>query len=440
MKNLRSYVIILLIAFAALFWWLFGSCLELEKPTLQLQEDITTIGRQKVINLTFRDSKSGLRSILVTLTQGDKTVALSSEQFPEKGLREKTLALAVSPYDLKFSNGTAVLTVSVDDRSLFKNKKTLSRSVQIDMVPPQIFLMNTMNHINPGGACVVTFRTSKPITAGGVWVNDRFFRGYPVLISNLPALVTYFALPFELTKESTKLRVAVRDQAGNEASTNLPFLVMEKKFRSDRMELSDAFLQQKMPEFQIADPSLRGKTPIETFVTVNGIGREQNFKTIQTICRHSEPKRLWQESFLRMNNAAPMALFGDRRTYIYRNEIVGNSIHLGVDLASTMHSPVEASNNGIVVFTGPLGIYGNTVIIDHGLGLHSLYAHLSSLEVRKGQSVKRGDSLGSTGTTGLAGGDHLHFSIIVGGEFVNPQEWWDPHWIKDNVDAKMVAF
>jgi murein DD-endopeptidase MepM/ murein hydrolase activator NlpD len=142
-----------------------------------------------------------------------------------------------------------------------------------------------------------------------------------------------------------------------------------------------------------------------------------------------------------MKNAAPMAQFGDKRSYVYDGRIVGESIHLGVDLASTAHSSIEAANNGLVAYTGTLGIYGNTVILDHGLGLFSLYAHLNAIHVKNGQDVKRGEPVGQSGTSGLAGGDHLHFSLIVGGEFVNPQEWWDAHWISDNVTKKLdVSF
>jgi murein DD-endopeptidase MepM/ murein hydrolase activator NlpD len=59
------------------------------------------------------------------------------------------------------------------------------------------------------------------------------------------------------------------------------------------------------------------------------------------------------------------------------------------------------------------------------------------MSVSAGQGVKRGDIIGNTGATGFAGGDHLHFSVIVGGVFVNPIEWWDPHWIRDNVTIKL---
>ena len=113
---------------------------------------------------------------------------------------------------------------------------------------------------------------------------------------------------------------------------------------------------------------------------------------------------------------------------------------MGIDLASTRHAPVEASNSGVVVFTGYLGIYGDTIIIDHGFGLFSLYAHLGMIKVKEGQTVTKGELIGHTDTSGLAGGDHLHFSMLVGGKFVNPREWWDPHWIKDNVEGKLADY
>jgi murein DD-endopeptidase MepM/ murein hydrolase activator NlpD len=118
---------------------------------------------------------------------------------------------------------------------------------------------------------------------------------------------------------------------------------------------------------------------------------------------------------------------------------VGESIHTGVDLASLAHASIEAANAGVVRFAGPLGIYGNTVIIDHGLGLATLYGHLSAISTRPDQTVKRGEAIGTSGVSGLAGGDHLHFSILVNGQFVDPREWWDPHWIEDNVMKKMAG-
>jgi murein DD-endopeptidase MepM/ murein hydrolase activator NlpD len=228
--------------------------------------------------------------------------------------------------------------------------------------------------------------------------------------------------------------ILARDEAGNETNVAVPCNIKAKKFRADKMNLGDNFLQQKMPEFQAMVPSLRGKTPLEVFTYINSNMRNDNLLTIQKICQKSSDKELWEGTFLRMKNGAPMALFGDRRTYIYNGKAVGESIHTGVDLASNARSPIEAANKGIVVYTGALGIYGNAVIIDHGLGLFSLYGHMSSIDTTVGKKVDKGEKIGVSGTSGLAGGDHLHFSIIVGGQFVDPKEWWDPHWIKDNLN------
>ena len=99
-----------------------------------------------------------------------------------------------------------------------------------------------------------------------------------------------------------------------------------------------------------------------------------------------------------------------------------------------------SANGGKVVFTGFLGIYGETVIIDHGMGLQTLYSHLRQIDVKEGQSVKKGDILGKTGVTGLAVGDHLHFGMVLSGLEVIPIEWWDAKWLEDNVTQKLRRF
>ena len=139
-------------------------------------------------------------------------------------------------------------------------------------------------------------------------------------------------------------------------------------------------------------------------------------------------------------NGAPLAAFADQRRYEFNGEIIDKATHLGYDLASLKGSPVPAANNGRVVFAGLLGIYGNAVILDHGLGVFSLYGHMSSTGVKVGEVVGRGDTLGRTGDTGLAGGDHLHFGLLVHGTYVDPVEWWDGHWIHDHVEARLAAF
>jgi len=131
------------------------------------------------------------------------------------------------------------------------------------------------------------------------------------------------------------------------------------------------------------------------------------------------------------------ANFADERTYTYNGEPIDKAYHLGYDLSVTKRYPAEAANVGTVVFAGDLGIYGNTVILDHGLGLFTLYSHLSAIGVKDGEAVKQRQVLGRTGETGLAAGDHLHYGVYLHGVAVLPVEWWDPKWIKDNIQPKL---
>ena len=141
--------------------------------------------------------------------------------------------------------------------------------------------------------------------------------------------------------------------------------------------------------------------------------------------------------FLRLANSKRMAGFADHRTYLYQGKKIDEQTHLGIDLAAYSRDKVTAANHGKVVFTDSLGIYGQTVIIDHGFGLFSMYSHLSRIDVQPDQIVAKNEPIGLTGNTGMAGGDHLHFGMLVHDTFVNPVEWWDASWIKNNITSKI---
>jgi hypothetical protein len=416
--------------------WFYTTMGESVGPKAVIDEDPVMIGKQKILTIAFSDEGRGLRHTDIVITQDARANVLASNDYPEAGVLRKDVSVAIDAAALKLQDGPATLTLTAVDHSLWKNRTVVTRPARIDLLPPQVFQLNPTNHINQGGACVLAYHLSEAVSLTGVQAGDHFYPGYPVTLSGKPGYAAYFALPLDATSGSPQIRIMARDRAGNETLSGIPTLIKKRNFRTDTMNLTDAFLEKKMPEFQADIPALRGKTSLETFVYVNTQLRNDNLQTIQSICRKSEPRQLWQDEFLRMKNAAPMALFGDHRTYLYNGKPVGESLHAGVDLASLAHSPIEAANNGIIRFAGPLGIYGNAVIVDHGLGVTTLYAHMSAIQVRLDQTVKRGEVIGSSGTTGLAGGDHLHFGVAIHGRFVDPREWWDPHWIADNVRAK----
>lgn len=440
MKKTGVFVAVAVIVLfcGALGWLYFADYLDRGKPVIALESDIIAIGKKKDILINFSDKSSGLSSLKVEIVQNNKSHIVFQETLPSRGNKLKTIQLTINSEELKLKNGLAVINITAADCSLFKNKTIVTEQVRIDTLPPQIFVMNPVNYINQGGTGFITYRTSKPTLQTGVFVNDQFYRGYTILINNRPTSLAYFALSPEADKVKTKITIFARDDAGNEARVSMPFTIKPKKFRADKVNLSASFLNKIMPDFQASTPQLEGKTPEEVFAYVNTTMRDENNKIIQAFCAKSINKQLWQGVFLRMRNAKPMALFGDQRTYLIDGISYGAAVHQGVDLASLAHAPIEAANNGIVLFAGPLGIYGNAVIIDHGLGICSLYGHLSSIEATVGKTVRKEERIGFSGATGLAGGDHLHFSIMAGGQFVNPQEWWDQHWIEDNVMKKMA--
>ncbi|MCD6487448.1 MAG: M23 family metallopeptidase [Syntrophobacterales bacterium] len=438
-KFLRYLLFIMLIALVGGGIWSFMVYFEGEEPEIILNRDIKMIGQETAFDITCIDRKSGLRNLSVNISQGGKKYTLSSLNLPQKGINKETIKVNVFPEELKLHDGIATIDIAVTDYSLRKNTTVRAFEVVIDTIPPRISPAGFSNYINPGGSCVAVYSLSEEVSRSGVQVDNNFFPSYSETTTNKIRHISYFAIPMDIAKKNLKISIQAEDNAGNISLCPVSFHIRNKKFRGDRMNISQRFLEMKMPEFQRRYKDLRETTLLEAFLRVNSEMRTDNLKTIETICKDTRPEQLWEGTFLRMKNAATMATFGDRRTYYHDGREISKSVHMGVDLASTKNAPVEASNGGIVVFAEYLGIYGNTVIIDHGMGIFSLYGHLSSVSVNKGQAIGKGEVIGRTGNTGMAGGDHLHFSMIAGGKFVNPVEWWDPHWIKDNITRKLAS-
>jgi murein DD-endopeptidase MepM/ murein hydrolase activator NlpD len=173
---------------------------------------------------------------------------------------------------------------------------------------------------------------------------------------------------------------------------------------------------------------------------INGELRRKNNDKIASFAAQTKPELLWRGVvFHPFSNTAVESAFADHRIYMYNGKEIDQQVHLGFDLASFAGTPIVSANRGIVVFADELGIYGNCVIVDHGLGVQSLYGHLSSIEVKAGQTIEKEQQIGRSGMTGMAGGDHLHFTMLVNGKMVNPVEWWDAHWIQDRILRKLKA-
>lgn len=421
--------------------------LESTPPAITVANPPSFLGRETSIAIRATDERSGLREISVSLVQGDKTFHVGSRTFEKgawwmgNGVKDAEETFIIRPLDLGLASGPAKLQVTARDSSLWDgsrgNEGIWKADVAIDLTPPAISLKSTSHNLNSGGTGVATFTVNEDVASAGVRVDGEYFPAYPAPGMGKGSYTAFFAVPYT-SDRLERLVVEAVDRAGNVAVTGIPHRIKYHRPKVDRIIITDTFLASKMPEFTAADPNLTG-SPIEIFERINTELRARNNEEIRAITQAGTPEVLWEGTFIRLPKASGRAGFPDERHYIYQGKEIGTTYHLGVDLASLKHAEIPAANTGIVAHTGYLGIYGNTVIIDHGMGLFSLYAHLSEIGVEKGSRVKRGDIIGRTGATGLAGGDHLHFSMLVNGHFVNPIEWWDESWIRDRVLANMHA-
>ena len=349
--------------------------------------------------------------------------------------------------DLK--TGPAKIVVTAERPVLYGMRKataTATRDVQVRLERPQIAVLSTKHYINLGGSEVVIYKATPADVRSGVRVGDLTYPGYPASGAKVPGVnisdpavrIAFIALRYD-QDVNTPMYAYAQDEAGNAARADFDRLTFPKPFKKSRIQLDDRFLERVVPAIleTTNEVNPQGST-LEKFLVINGELRRKNADKIASYAAQSSPELLWGgAAFVPFGNATVEAAFADQRTYVYDGKDVDRQTHLGFDLARVVNSPIQAGNRGKVVHAAPLGIYGNCVIIDHGMGVQSLYAHLSSIGVNVGDMVEKAQELGRSGMTGLAGGDHLHFTQLVNGQMVNPVEWWDAHWIEDRILRKL---
>ncbi|SHN54032.1 M23 family metallopeptidase [Desulfovibrio litoralis] len=398
-------------------------------PEVSLTPKTAYTSPKQEFTLKVSDVDSGVQSVVVTVKKGDNISTVLNQVFsPAVKSQELKFSLA----DTGIKDGKLELEVVVNDSSYAGfgrgNKNIIKLPLTIDMTPPRFEVKTMPPYIRKGGTACAVYSVNKDTASTGVKVGDYFFEGFKQ--ANGDYLV-FFAFPYHMTPNEFSPQLIAEDLAGNIGKIPLAVNRINREFRKDNIPITDNFLDTKMPEFEQDIPG--EMTNLERFLKVNSELRKANQDTIRALVSKTNPEPLWTGVFLRLPNAATRAGFADHRTYMYNNQKIDEQTHLGQDLASLAQSPIPAANNGIIVFVGSLGIYGHLVVIDHGCGLQTLYSHLNDYSVEVGQAVKKGDIIGRTGKTGMAAGDHLHFGVTVGGIEVMPLEWFDPHWIKDNI-------
>lgn len=407
-----------------------------QEPRIEVQPaDGSHVRGEANASITVTDRPSGLAEIEVrAIQEGEELIILELE--PEEA--PVTLSRTIAFEEMQLQEGDFDLQVSARDHSwanFFQgNRATLEMSYTYDDTPPRIDMESFRHNMQRGGSAAAAFRLEEKVSRTGVKVGERFFPAYE---QDSGIHLAFFSYPHDIKAGSELPTVLAVDLAGNSREVPLRANVRETSFSSSEVRISEGFLERIMPQYRDDFPEVSGKA--ELFVAVNEELRRQNREELVRLGRETVTRPLWSERFLRLPGGSRQSGFGDKRSYLVKGEHRTSSVHTGIDLAATARAPIPASNSGRVVHAGWLGIYGETVVIDHGLGLQSLYGHMSQIDVRPGQQVERGEVIGRTGSTGLAGGDHLHFEILVSGVPVNPVEWWDSKWIENNIEPKLEA-
>jgi hypothetical protein len=443
----RRVVVLLALVVAYGLW---GALRRGPAPRVVIDSERPAVGQATKVVARFSELWGGLGTVRLELVQGERSVVLGEHRFlrhssfsPIRGRFTATaeLSATVGRANLAWlKEGEVVLRATADRMAgplRSAARVVVERRMPVRLRPPRLELESRHHYVREGGSGVVVFRVGETVVRSGVRAGDVESLSYPLPGGGAGERFALFAIPWDL-EDPAQVGLFAEDDAGNRAT--MPFIDVFKKEppRADTLELGDAFLDRVVPAIASQTPGFDASgTVLQQYLRINGELRRSALAEVAGLAQSSEPRFLWRGAFEQMPNTERRAGFAETRAYLYHGKIVDHQTHLGLDLASTEHAPVPAANSGRVVFAGWLSIYGNAVVLDHGYGLMSLYGHMSAISVKIGDLVNKGQRLGTSGSTGLAGGDHVHLEIFVQGKSVNPLEWLDGHWIRDNIGTKV---
>ena len=424
----RIGAVLAAVVLAILGWfWISG-----KEATLKFARPVSAIGTVTPIVVEV-DDPAGVKSFSASVEQEGHS-QLVYEDKTKSRQKSRIYSFTAGKRQVAFlKEGPAKIVVKASTNDFRGATKTLSQEVQVLLKPPTVVADGRQHYINQGGAELVTLELGGNWTEAGVRVENYSAGSFPMPGEPEHSNHRFSLFPFPWNVAADTIPVAfVRNGAGTEVTTTFWTKVFPKTFRSSNIQLTDKNMSKVVGEL---DPNGTG-TLVDRFVKLNRALRESNAETIYALRKNTENRILWSGPFVPVKGARE-SYFADQRSYFYNGKKVDEQVHLGYDLAQTAHTPVKAANSGKIIYADRLGIYGNCVIIDHGYSLESLYGHMSRILVKVGDRVAKEQQIGISGSTGMAFGDHVHFSMLVAGYQVDPKEWWDEHWIHDRILSKI---
>jgi len=409
-------------------------------PVISLPSSLSALGQSTSLTLRVSDPH-GARSVAAWVEQNGSRYAVWQTTQParrifwQRGVADGEWTFKTGTQSVpQLKDGKARLIVEATSNDFRGKITSAERELMVVTQPPRVSADPDQHYLYLGMADLATFNLSGYWTDAGVRVGDQNFRAWQ-MPDGQPGFFSLFAFAWNMPP-GTQPVVYAANPGGNEATSSISIQFPKQgqpKYRVRDLPIDDRFMEKVVNEL---DPKGSGDM-VSRFVKINSEMRRSNNKTLSDLRFKTASRFLWSQPFQQQPNTKVEASFADVRNYIYQGKKIDQQVHLGYDLSSTQHVDVMAANDGLVLYAAPLGIYGNCIVLDHGYGLQSIYGHLSEIGVHEGDSVKRGQSMGKSGLTGMAGGDHIHFSMQLEGVQIDPKEWWDSHWINDHV-AKRV--
>ena len=411
---------------------LYGYLRDLKAPGIEVFPAQGMLSAKRPLTVKISDFGSGLKSLRIVARQGGSETVLTQKELA--GEKESEVVLNLEKSGL--SDGSVEFSIEVRDQALFPlghgNHAEQNLRLILDRQPPSIELLSASTQLWQGGAATIAYKVSEETSRSGVEADGLFFAGYRQTNGKYLCVVPF---PVSLSPATYHPLLVAVDLAGNDARVSPGLRLISRKFPTAKINVTDAFIASKSEEFQESVPG--GAKGVELFLQMNRQVRAANRKTLMDLVAKSAGTPLWSAPMLRMPQAMTTGEYAEARDYFYNGRLIDHQTHLGSDLASVAQAPILAANPGKVLFAGYFGIYGGCVVIDHGLGVQTLYGHMSSVSAQEGQSVVRGEEIGRSGKTGMSGGDHLHFEVMVGGVPVQPQEWFAEKWMATSILGPM---
>ena len=410
-------------------------------PVVGVTPPVRTVGINTPITATITNPH-GVRYVAAYLEQNGAHYPLYEEKAPARRLfwsrhqPPRTVTFEAGKNrapDLK--EGKARMVVEAISNDLRGSSNSAAYDVDVVLAPPRVIPDDLQHYINQAGMELVTFTAAGSWNEAGVKVGDHLFRSFPLPGKPADQRFSMFAYAWDLPADITPV-VYARNQAGTEATAHFWFKLFPKKFRVRDFPIDDALMEKLVTSVDPTGQLASGPDLLSRFLKINGEMRQKNNQQMSDIRFKTEEKILWNGPFIHYGKEE--ANFADDRNYIYHGKKVDQQVHLGFDLSDVQNAPVNAANDGRVVWASDLGIYGNCIVLDHGYALQSVYGHMRQIDVKVGDLVKKGQKMGIAGQTGLAGGVHVHFSMQIDGVQINPREWWDEHWIHDRILSKLA--